>query len=437
MAILYWRQLASRADYPAIARRTFSGSSQYLVANTPIAVPPMSLWIEANPASVTVNHETITLHNGGASTNFAFLLGRSDGAINATQRGPTAGTDDSSADAPASTMVLNQWESWGGSFSASSTNLYFGRKKWTAAPSATLPVAFSQLVIGANQITAFLRYWNGSLRRAGVWNVQLTDAEFFALNAGEDPYKVRRESLQALYFLGASEDLRDWGPRGNRYPLTDASTTKTVGAPYYRLRRSRIVYLNTEVVAGGVNGALSVTLGALTSSATATVEVAGTLSKTLGALTSTATATVEVAGTLSKTLGALTSSAAAAVEVQGVLASTLGAATLASTIVVADGPTGELSVTLGALSLAATATVEVAGTASITLGALTSVATGTVDILATLAATLGGLSLTATGIVLDTVPPDVQNIVERTVAFGDVVIRTHTLAKQPTRTVRF
>jgi hypothetical protein len=72
-------------------------------------------------------------------------------------------------------------------------------------------------------------------------------------------------------------------------------------------------------------GSLSVTLGALTVSSTATLDIAGTASITLAALTSSATSTLDNAGTLTQTLAALTLSATSTIsgEVNGSLSVTL------------------------------------------------------------------------------------------------------------------
>jgi hypothetical protein len=111
-----------------------------------------------------------------------------------------------------------------------------------------------------------------------------------------------------------------------------------------------------NLAAAGIDGTLSKTLGALTSTATGTVALAGTLSKTLGSLAITATGTIgstNIDGTLSKTLGALTSSATGALAIAGTLSKTLGA--LTSTATGALAIAGTASKTLGSLTVAARA----------------------------------------------------------------------------------
>lgn len=102
--------------------------------------------------------------------------------------------------------------------------------------------------------------------------------------------------------------------------------------------------------------------------------IAGTASITLGAVTLSATSAVAIVGTLSKTLADATLSATGAVNITGSAAITLGAVTLAATgalpIVGTEGGT------LANVTLSAAGVLAVAGTASITLDGVTLVATG-------------------------------------------------------------
>ena len=148
------------------------------------------------------------------------------------------------------------------------------------------------------------------------------------------------------------------------------------------------------------NAAVSLTLGAVTSTATGTVDVVGTSAVTLGAATSTATATVDVFGTLTKTLDTATISSTGTVDIFGIVTPTLGAVTLTATGTV--DVVGTSAVTLGAATSVATGTVDVVGTSAVTLGAATSVATGTVDVVGTLTTTLDDVTLLVTTEVLRT-----------------------------------
>lgn len=149
------------------------------------------------------------------------------------------------------------------------------------------------------------------------------------------------------------------------------------------------------------------------------IQNTGALAVTLGAATLSATATIPVNGSLASTLGTLTSAGAGSVEVKGVLSQTLGAATLSATgTVAASGVTGDLDVTLETLALVSTGTIPINASLDKTLGTATLVSAGTIPIngelsktfdLATLVSsgtipingllsqTLGSISLSATG----------------------------------------
>jgi hypothetical protein len=144
-----------------------------------------------------------------------------------------------------------------------------------------------------------------------------------------------------------------------------------------------------------ISGTASITLGALTSSATGTVAIAGTSSVTLGAVTASAAGTLALSGSAAVTLGAVTSSAAGTLAIAGASAVTLGALTSSATGTLALS--GTLAVTLGAVTLSASGGSQATGDLAVTLGAATLSATGTLPLSASAAITLAPLTATATG----------------------------------------
>jgi hypothetical protein len=132
-----------------------------------------------------------------------------------------------------------------------------------------------------------------------------------------------------------------------------------------------------------VNANLSVTLGDVALSSTATVGVAGvtaTFSQTLGEMTLSSTAKLPILASLTVTLGTLTLSSSASLPIKGNLAVTLGSISLVSE---AKLPIkGSLSATLDPVSLSSSASVGVAGVnanLSATLGELTLSSTAHVE----------------------------------------------------------
>lgn len=144
----------------------------------------------------------------------------------------------------------------------------------------------------------------------------------------------------------------------------------------------------------------SPTLGALTSSATGTLSIVASFAKTLGNVTLSSTGTILIAGQASPTLGAATLSSTAVLPLAAQSAITLDAATLASTATLTSGLaaiSGSAAITLGNLAASGTSTLTTHGTASISLGPLTAEAFATTDIAGQAAITLGSLSLSSAG----------------------------------------
>lgn len=146
---------------------------------------------------------------------------------------------------------------------------------------------------------------------------------------------------------------------------------------------------------GGVSGSASITLDALTCSATATLAIAGTATNTLAALTLSAAGTLALQATASITLGSLSLSSTGSLAVAGAASVTLAALTLtgAGTLAIA----GSAGITLGDLTLAGTGTIAIAGAASVTLGSLTLASTGTLALAGAAAIVLDPVTLVATG----------------------------------------
>lgn len=109
-----------------------------------------------------------------------------------------------------------------------------------------------------------------------------------------------------------------------------------------------------------------------------------------------ASATAEVDGTLTATLAAVTSSAAGSSTITATIAATLATASLAST---GDAGTANAALTqvLGDVTAAGTATSPIHGAVIATLGELTSSSAGSSNIAGVVAQTLAGVVLTATG----------------------------------------
>jgi hypothetical protein len=125
----------------------------------------------------------------------------------------------------------------------------------------------------------------------------------------------------------------------------------------------------------GISGAASITFGALSSIAIATLALKATVSPTLGTLTSAATSTLAIDADASATLGVLTLSATGGQSVSG-----------------------SAALTLGALTLGASSALAARASADVGFGALTSLGTGVLFLRANAAGALGNLTSAATGV---------------------------------------
>lgn len=154
---------------------------------------------------------------------------------------------------------------------------------------------------------------------------------------------------------------------------------------------------NTPLYTQGPSGDASITLDAVTTSATGKVAIAGAASPTLAAVTLSAAGTVAIAGAASPTLGNVTLSAAGALALKGAADLTLGDVTLAAAGVLSAPGTGTADITLADVTVGAAATLALAGSASITLSGVTTSATGALSLSGSASLTLDAVTLSAAG----------------------------------------
>jgi hypothetical protein len=159
-------------------------------------------------------------------------------------------------------------------------------------------------------------------------------------------------------------------------PLEDTRRNRPGRGPYSygAYFRPRIDAFTDTAQSTSISGTASVTLGALTLSATATLDIFGTLSQTLGALTTnTATGTVLDTGASAITLQSLSLSATGQLLIQGTLNQTLDS--LGVSAQAGFDRTATLTVTLDSLAISAASALDITGTLSQTLADLTVSAT--------------------------------------------------------------
>lgn len=167
-----------------------------------------------------------------------------------------------------------------------------------------------------------------------------------------------------------------------------------------------LLLLFPQAVSGsGINGTADITLGAVTASSAATLDIKASAAITLGAIASSSASTLALRGTAAITLGAITTTSAAALQIVASAPVTLGAVTAAAQATLQIKGTADI--TLGAIGVSSATKLALAAQASITLGEITAASTGVVGsapITGTADITLGAVSLSATATIADPEP---------------------------------
>ena len=181
-----------------------------------------------------------------------------------------------------------------------------------------------------------------------VFNRALGADELFRLSMQSLP--LVRNGLQIYSPLWSPSHVLDLS--GNGYDWTVGGTLSAADGPPIPWQRQLWVAPFVGAGASGIDGSASVTLAALTSTATGTVANNGSASATLAALTLTAAGSVgstPITGAASSTLASLTSTAAGKVAASGAGSATL--ATLTSTAAGKVAISGSGAPTLAGITL--------------------------------------------------------------------------------------
>jgi hypothetical protein len=181
--------------------------------------------------------------------------------------------------------------------------------------------------------------------------------------------RINATTLEVWYRSGAGA----WTSLGTRTDGTHTGATNPLISVFDATARLDDFYAGELTTVG----ALAVTVGAASASATGTLRISGSATGTLGAATLAAVATIAVSGALAGTIGAVSVSAAAALRV-----------------------TGAASASVGAATVSALGTLRIAGVSALTLGAATLAAagsSGTDPIITSVTGDPGGLGIVTRG----------------------------------------
>lgn len=400
--------------------RSFNGSSDKATASLP-SLTDFSISVRLKPNSTPSGTQSVVAWDNYPSSPRNYLViqqstAGSSGNINVDVG--VAGTGGSSV-VGAATLSSGTWYQMGASRASTTCKAWKDGAQigssWTVGSGSFTPSAFR---FGCHNFNSSdQEFAPVTIAEGGLWSVELTVAEWAALAKGVSPKLIRPQSLVACWpLIGRASPEPDL--RGG-YNLTLTGTSQADHPRVYSPGRRRTVFV-PGAGGGEISGSASVTLGALTLSATGTLAIAGAADVTLDPLTLSATGTVAITGALDATLDALTITATGALALAGAVDVTLGSLSLTSTGAVAitgavdaalDPLTltsagalaiaGAVDVTLGDLVVTATGEVAITGSASITLDTLTLASSGALAITGATAATLDALTLTSAGALSD------------------------------------
>ena len=173
--------------------RFFNGTTNYLnSATTPVSAMPMSMAAWGMPRGLSSTpHTLLGVYASGTDHTLSLDVTQNSGTARAC-----AGTNSESVAVSTVGGATPVWNHYAAVFtSATNRAAYFNGGNKGASTTSRSPTV-DHLTLGAsNRNGGLLRYWDGWIAHAAIWNVALTDAEVFLLAQGVLPYLVRRDGL--------------------------------------------------------------------------------------------------------------------------------------------------------------------------------------------------------------------------------------------------
>ena len=179
----------------------FDGATAYLAASVAPATDEgltLAAWCLAD--ATTGAHTVLALENAGASAN-SWSIGLNH-ATTAARIFKRDGAGDNVNDTT-TTYSLGVWMHICGVFAADNDRRIFlnGGGKGTGTTTVTESGPPNAVTIGARRGSTTVRFFDGKIAEAAIWNVALTDAQVAELAAGKAPDMVQPQSLAAYWPL--------------------------------------------------------------------------------------------------------------------------------------------------------------------------------------------------------------------------------------------
>lgn len=230
-----------------MARDLESGSSQYLeYAGAVLAAEPISVsaWIKPESAATATAVFSLGV-NGGVARHTLVHTSLSTIQAASTNSGGSGGQSTSAGTAP-----VGSWTQVGAMFGSSSSRKAVRNGVIATENTTALTISgLNRTLLGARYNTTLGAYFDGVVAEVGVWDVELTQAEWTALSKGISPLAVRPANLVAYWplFGGSS-------PEPNRLGSGDMTVTGATQAdhpPILYLSAARVGLSRAPANSGG------------------------------------------------------------------------------------------------------------------------------------------------------------------------------------------
>lgn len=180
---------------------TFNGTSEYYSAGSAaITATPLSVACWGAPTALALQTLFSIANNDGVSGGFLAMLNASGNVLARTKS--SAGVSGAQSTA---TYSAGAWAHFGWSWASATLRTAYlnGGNKGTQTTSRT-PSGLNTTAIATQLELSASNYYGGPIEGLGVWNVALTDDEFYSLSRGYSPLFIRPASLVHYFPLIAN-----------------------------------------------------------------------------------------------------------------------------------------------------------------------------------------------------------------------------------------
>jgi len=191
--------------------RTFNGTTQWLLGNSPVNAYPITVALWVNDASAVGFHTMVGICNS-AATNARNGVLLNAGKVRLFINDDSATTVGESSNS----IVDNTWNCVVAVFDSSTNrSIYLNGTKTTATTTHTFGAGANRIGIASLSDNTPSSPLGGSIANVGIWNISFTDQEAVEFYSGVACNMIRPDALQAWYRLNDSDGDVDWWGQNN------------------------------------------------------------------------------------------------------------------------------------------------------------------------------------------------------------------------------